>query len=309
MRTARGGSRFYVSQMRFHFSIFVRWMAVASSLTLVGCANWSSDPQTPAKLLTPPAMSPDSVVIEATLIRFPKDRWEQLAAIWNVIDESIIGLDTRRRLDENGLRGGLLVGEMPYVVRHRLEELAGAENRDPLEQAGLAADVKSDTRRLQCRAGRRKDLPIRTELSEPLTVIYKQAGSIRGNVFDRPSAMFDVRAMPHGDGRATLTLTPEIQHGEHRKSFAYSPSGVRPEVRRESQAWPELAIEANLLTGQALMVTLTDPPKGIGQAFFTTRTAEQSQERVLLVIRLMSNQLNDLFAPEQVEAAKLAAER
>lgn len=309
MRAARSGSKLRLNHLRFDLAQIVCLTMVACSLTHAGCANWSNETRTATKLLSPPAMSPDSLIIEATLIRFPEDRWEQLAAIWNVIDESIIDLETRRRLDENGLRCGVLVSEMPQLVRERLKELAGEENRDPLEQAGLAADVTSDTHRLQCRAGRRKELPIRTELSEPLTVVYKQAGSIRGNVFDRPSLMFDLRAIPHGDGRAILSLTPEIQHGEHRKSFAHSQSGVRPEVKRQSHSWDDLAIEATLTTGQALMVTLTDQPKGLGQAFFTTRTAEQSQERVLLVIRLMSNQLNELFAPEQVEAAKLAAER
>ncbi len=40
---------------------------------------------------------------------------------------------------------------------------------------------------------------------------------------------------------------------------------------------------------------------------FSTRTSERTTERVLLVVQLVANPLDELFAPEEVEAARLAA--
>ncbi len=47
----------------------------------------------------------------------------------------------------------------------------------------------------------------------------------------------------------------------------------------------------------------------MGQAMFSTRTSERTTERVLLVVKLVANPLDELFAPEEVEAARLASEQ
>lgn len=293
------------------------WLTVSVIVLLSGCAHWSREQGAQEKLtvtanqvLSPPKLSPDTVVVEAVLIRFPEEQVAALTEIWRVVDESVIDLSTRRMLQANGMQCGVLVGEMPLVVRARLKELSADDPGNSLERLGLAAEVTSDTQRLHCHAGRRKDLSLRPGLSEALTILHTRDGVIHGNTYQHPRVLMDLRATPLGDGRARLKLVPEIEHGEPQEVFLSSPNQIaqRTEVRRKQQRWDYLAMETTLAPGQFLFCTLTDPPRGLGQALFSTRTSERTTERVLLVIRLMSSQLDDLFAPEEVEAARLAAQ-
>lgn len=301
-------NRRHVSTSRWRCTVFC--CAVLSSL--VGCAQWSKDATTePKPLLAQPKMSPDSVVVETVIIRFPNEQSEALDKLWSTVDESVFDVELRRKMVENGFRGGVLIGELPIGIRNRMEQLNDSARTDPLEQANLAADVKSTTNRLQCRAGRRKEVHVRREVSQPIVVLTSKEGRVEGANYEQPAMLFDLRSIPHGDGQATLRLTPEIQHGEERKAFVRSDFGLRPEMSRDRKTWDELAMSVKLRPGQMIALSCNGEPKSsnLGKAFFVTHTAEQTDERVLLLIKLAETQLDDLFAPEGVAAAQIVAER
>ncbi len=279
---------------------------------MAGCANFSKESQTESKpLLAQPKMSPDSVVVETIIIRFPKEQSEVLDQLWSTVDESVFDVAFRRKLVDNGIRSGVLIGELPAAVRARMAELGDVSKSDPMEQADLAADVKSSLNRLQCRAGRRKEVPVRRELSQPLVVLSNQDGRIEGASYEKPSMLFDLRTIPHGDGQATLKLTPEIQHGEERKMLVRSDIGMRYEMGREKKSWDDVQLSLKLSPGQILVLSCNGEPKSsnLGKAFFVTHTAEQTEERVLLLVKLSATQLDELFAPEGIAAAQIVAER
>ncbi len=291
-----------------------RWVAYCCAMVCMfgGCAHWSKDTATESKqILTQPKMSPDSVIVETVIIRFPKEQSDVLDNLWATVDESVFDVELRRKLIDNGIRGGVLIGELPVGVRSRLEQLANSSQTDPLEQANLAADVKSATNRLQCRAGRRKEVHVRREVTQPLVVLTSEEGRVEGASYERPAMLFDLRSIPHGDGQATLRLAPEIQHGEERKAFVRSDFGLRPEMSRERKVWEDLALSVKLRPGQMIALSCNGEPKSsnLGKAFFVTHTAEQTDERVLLLIKLAETQLDELFAPEGVAAAQIVAER
>jgi len=286
--------------------------AIGCGSGLVGCVQLSKDSKKGAEvLLSQPKMSPDSVVVETVIVRFPKEQSEALDQLWSTIDESVFEVSLRRKLIDNGVRGGILIGEIPASVRARMLELSDSAKTDTMEQADLAADVRSSMNRLQCRAGRRKELPVRRELSQPLVVLSNQDGRIEGASYEKPSMVFDLRTVPHGDGQATLKLTPEIQHGEERKALVRSEMGMRYEMSRERKTWDDVALSVKLSPGQILVLSCNGEPKSsnLGKAFFVTQTAEQTEERVLVLIKLAATQLDELFAPEGVAAAQVVAER
>ena len=287
------------------------WLWLSLIVLAPGCAHyWSREESTvKATLLSPPKLSPDTVIVEAVLIRFPEEKAEELAKIWRVVDESCIDVSVRRELNANGLQCGVLVGEMPQVVRARLKELSARDPSNSLERLGLAAEVSSDTQRIHCHAGKRKDLSVRPGLSDSLTIMHTHNGVIRGNQYLHPHVMLDLRAVPLGDGRARLKMTPEIEHGEPQEVLMANQVAQRSEVRRKQQRWDYLAMETTLAQGQFFFCTLTDPPRGLGQALFSTRTSEKTTERVLLVIRLMSSQHDELFAPEELASSSTSGQQ
>lgn len=280
-----------------------------------GCATWTSEKAAPASgtssLLPPRQLNPDSVVIETVLVRFPAESIADLEEqVWRLSNEATADISLRQRLDQNGLRVGVIMGEFPQMIRQQLDQTAEKQKTDALEHAGLAADVDNRMRRLQCRAGRRKDLLVKPELPDPLTVLSTRDGRhVSGDTFDRAMVLFDLRVLPHGDGSATINLTPEVQHGEQRQTFIHSDFGTRPEMRRNVQSWNELKISVKLTPGQVLLVSSSSPAKALGSTFFVSKTAEHTEERVLLLVRLAESQLDDLFAPEVVQQAQAMAER
>ena len=280
-----------------------------------GCASWTGEKNKTSpdasSLLPTRQLNPDSVVLETVLVRFPTELTAELEdQVWRLSYEGIADIALRQRLDQNGLRAGVIMGELPPLIRQQLEQTAEKQKTDAMEHAGLAADVDNRMRRLQCRAGRRKDLLVKPELSEPLTVLSTRDGRhVSGETYDRAIVLFDLRVLPHGDGSATINLIPEVQHGEQLQTFVHTEFGTRPEMRRGAQSWSELKISAKLTAGQVLVVSSTSPPKALGNSFFVSRTAEQTEERVFLLVRLAESQLDDLFAPEIVEQAHAMAER
>ncbi len=306
-----------------HCTIAVpRWTArlgaAACGLLLscaVGCATWTADKTTagPEKSSLLPArkLNPDSVVIETVLVRFPAEMAAQLEReVWQLSHEGIADIAVRQRLDQNGLRAGVIYGELPALIRQQLDQTATQQKTNALEHAGLAADVDNRMRRLQCRAGRPKELLVKPEMNESLTIISTRDGQLlSGETFERAAILLDLRVVPHGDGSATVSLIPQVQHGEHRQMFVHSDLGTRPEMRRGLQSWNELKMSAKLTAGQILVVSSSSPPKALGNAFFVSKTAENSEERVLLLVRLAESQLDDLFAPEIVAQAQAMAER
>ena len=280
------------------------------AMGLSGCAQWSPEPTVDVDGGLPtPKLSPDSVVVETVLVRFPEQASDEIQGLWDSVDESIFDIELRKKLDKNGLRAGLLIGEIPLPIRDRLYDPDKQEAAEVLESAGLAADIDSKMRRLTCRAGRRKELMVRPEVTHPLTVVTTLDGRLAGETFQRPAVLFDLRAIPHPNGQATLEMTPEIQHGDLRKEFVTSEYGMRPEMRREQAVWQELTIRARLSPGQTLMLSSTLPCKALGKAFFLTRTAEQTEEHVVMLVRLAATQLDELFDPESVEKARALTER
>ncbi len=287
-------------------------LVFVAACSLSGCAHWSQESTSePKSLLPPPQISPDSVVVESVVVRFPKEQDEVFESIWSTVDESVLDIQLRRKLADNGLRCGVLIGELPTAITNRLKELSDVSKTDALELAGLAADIDSRANRFQCRAGRRKEVAVRRELLGPLVVVSSREGRMEGATYEQPVMLFDLRAFPHGDGQATLQLIPEIQHGEARKSFVSNDFGVRPEMARERKVWEQLTLSTKLGEGQVLVLCSDGMPvaPNLGKAFFVTHTAEQTEERAMLLVRLSFTQLDELFAPEVIEAANAIAER
>ncbi len=293
----------------------IRMLATLSCFCMiaVGCAHWTSrtTETEPAKAPLPSLkLRPDAIVVETTVIRVPPHAVEQLPAIWKSVDETILDIQQRHQLERNGLRVGMLVGQFPDLLRQHLGDHTGDEASGTLEVAGLASDADSLARRLQCRAGRRKELVIRSEISDPINVFTSLDGKhVSGETFHRATTLFDLRAIPSPDGSARLTLTPEVHHGELRQSYVSNDFGVRPELRREQEIWKDLTIDAMMREGQVLIIASSQPPRSIGKAFFISNNADRGHDHLILAVRLAETQLDDLFKPEEVAQATILSEQ
>ncbi|MBX3422134.1 MAG: hypothetical protein KF752_11325 [Pirellulaceae bacterium] len=291
------------SRLRLVPLVLLGWSLLACES---GCARWHAQPSVDSAIGLPvPKPSPDSLDIETVLMRFEDHQVAQMQEIWLSVDETIIDLEQRLRLDANGVRVGVLRSELPAEINRRLSQASSQRHLDALERAGLASETPHGMRLLRCRAGRRKEVVLRQVAGEPMSVLTSIDGQLAGVTFgDRPTALFALTTFPLNNGQADIELIPEVHHGEPRSTFVTTDSGVRQESRREIKAWKPLKIRTRMAPGNVLIIAATQPPKSLGQAFFVSRTAKQTDEHVLLLVRLAATQMDDLFGSQEVNLAR-----
>ncbi len=274
-----------------------------------GCARWhglnkTEEPASGLPIAATKPSTPDTVTIETALVRYDEDRVIEMQRVWALADESIIDFEQRRLLDCNGIRVGVIRGELPQQLVQQMEASRQQQQQDIVEQLGLGADVDSRIRTLDCRAGRRKELVVRRELAHPLSVISTVDGSMSGHVFDRATALLSMTVYPQTDGKATIELVPEVQYGEPKQSFVSAEFGMRQEMKRDSKIWKQFKIRATLASSEVLMISSSTPSKALGHAFFTTETNKRTEEHVVVLIRLASTQMDNLFNDDIVNQAR-----
>ena len=259
---------------------------------MAGCAPLSTAPGDPTELPTP-KLSADSVVMEVALVKVPDD-WDAGGQFWREVDEQQLAADSRRRLQDNGLRTGLVGVLLPDVIRSYLDNTstvldlsAGEDNPDQL-------DLFSQQRRLQMRAGKTKRIDVTAPSPQGAVVLINDEDSIRAMKFEKGIGLMELRAWPLGDGRIRLEATPAIEHGEVRQQWVSGQGTWVLDVNRPRQSFESLTISATMSPGQTTLVTATPEIKGLGGFFFGLPASKQ---RSVLLIRLAQTQQDDLFTP------------
>jgi hypothetical protein len=263
-----------------------------------GCARWSNlteEVNTPVASSLARPIADDSTQIETILLRLSNEQSDALENAWSQTNEQALSLDLRKRLDQNGLRAGIIETVVPLTLQAMIDSIEQRLHEDPLEQIGVGANVTSHSRMLQCRLGQRKEVWLGSKRKEPLILFHTSDGSARGRSFDEPQLLFDLRAHPIGDGSVQLSVTPEIQFGPMKQKYVQQEYAIRRELKRDSVQWTELAVDRKFQPGQMLMLSATRTPRGLGEAFFSTVTAAGTREQLLMLVRIGPSPLDSAF--------------
>lgn len=259
---------------------------------IVGCAPLSTTPGDPAELPTP-KLSADSVVMEVVLVKVPED-WDQGGQFWREVDEQHLAADARRRLQDNGLRTGLVGVQLPDVLRGYLDNTATSLDLSDGATTPDQRDLLSQQHRLQMRAGKSKQVDVTAPSTQGTVILINDEDNIRAMKFDKGHGLMELRAWPLGDGRIRLEATPTIEHGEVRQQWVSGQGTWVLDVNRPRQSFESLTITATMSPGQTTLITSTPESKGLGGYFFGLPA---SQQRSVLLIRLAQTQQDDLFSP------------
>jgi len=263
-------------------------------------------------------MSPDTVVLEVAILRFPVEPAEQpeaarmavntaeklassspapasLDRVWNEVDEQFLPRGVAGRLAQNGFRCGLVDGRPGPALQAALD---AHTSRQTLAPDDGSAQTPQGIQRLQNRAGRRGKV-LTAEVRENLDVLQPEAGRLRGKTYSQAQCLVSVRTFPRGDGQVDLELTPELEHGQPRPKWLgeAAEGSFRIDTSRERLELASLRIASRLGPGQMLVLGPSFPWKGLGRQFFA-ETPHETLEPRILVVRIAQTQLDDLFAPE-----------
>ena len=269
-----------------------------SLLSISGCARWSNledIAKKPTHGITTMSMADDVIPVEVIFLRMGSQQLIELQSVWPRVNEQILPIDLRKRLDQNGIRAAVVDTVIPLPLQTMIDSVEKRLQDDPLEQAGIGADVRSHSRLLQCRDGQRKEISVRPSRTGSMILLHNEGGAAKGRSYDDPQLLFDFRAHPKGDGSATIHFTPEIQHGQLKQKIIGQEFALRREMKRDSDTWPDLAIEHTMVPGQILMVTASTPARGLGEHFFYTETASGDFEQLLFLMRIGPSKIDSAF--------------
>lgn len=271
-------------------------------MTYSGCGHWASHPAKSLEL-PKPKMSADSVVLEIASIKLPFDLAGNLE-LWSAADEQILPNEIRAKLAQNGIRCGVLAGELPSHLQSVLKQ--PTSNRigdvDPESSQGFVVSQQ----RMQNRTGRRGKV-VTSDIRDEIVSLMPNEGRITGRTLFLAQSLFSLRTYPRGDGQVRLELVPEIEHGQPKTRYVGQPNegAFRLDTGRERAIFSELKLDPVLAPGQTLMLSCTDEWKGLGRQFFAESTGDVKMQRVLL-IRLSQTQADDRFSSHQFNENELA---
>ena len=199
-------------------------------------------------------------------------------------------METRRKLHQQGVRGGVIGPQLPDWLRDHLE------NQSRTLQVSGAVDGATVQRpivqqRLQCRAGKSRVFGVR-QFAPSVAFSYNQQPLF----FEQARCAFDLETEPLGDGRVRMMLTPRIEYGPRKQAIRGWNGAFQWDTQRESRDFPELLLKTELAPGQSLLLTSLEPPQGMGQAFFGN--LDQGRQKIVM-LRLAQTQQDILFAPDQ----------
>jgi hypothetical protein len=286
-------------------------LLLAISLCGAGCSfidrHASAAPKSPLGSASP---SPDSVTLEILFVRaaIGSDKLNQ--RIWNHVDEQRLPADLRRMLTENGIRTGVVSGQIPDELA-KLMTLTDkkAPNRDEPVPVNLLEEEPNVTMRLlQARAGRRNEV-VCSGSYEQLPLLERRENQVRGHTFLAADGRMALKSFPTAANEVDIELVPEIHHGEKMPRWVGSDGVLRLDAGKPREVFDWLGMRFKLSPGEMLVMTnLPDRPGSLGHYFFTQPTSERTSQK-LLVIRLSQESKDSQFfpTPDNTEFSKHVA--
>ncbi len=268
----------------------------------LGCAAWYPDlmqsdgePST----LPLPKLAPDTVVLEIAFVTVPANDPAVGDKLWHELDEQHLAVDTRRRLLRNGLRCGLAGMQLPQPLRDRITTTPMRRDGNALGQGTVIETGAAPTqRRLQARAGRRNEIVL-CESTKSLVVLYhNDDNGVSGNSYDAGQGLLAAKAFPLGDGRVELELTPEVQYGQAKQDWVGEAGVFVLNASRQHKVFDQLKIKTTLSPGQTLVMTCSEEPAGLGDAFFSSTKGDGEMQKLVL-IRLAQTLYDDQLQSQQ----------
>ncbi|MFV2067687.1 MAG: hypothetical protein ACC645_11985 [Pirellulales bacterium] len=291
---------------------------ILCGLLSTGCSPWSRPTPSSAGLLQRAVATNDRATLEIYFVSLPASEAEATEEAWGEIDEQPFPADLRERLARNGMRAGLISGNLPAVIEEALDlDETWLQRPDGWQQVDLDDDQAVHHRLLQVADGTEAYIA-ESEIRPRMPVLWRQGDQTRGRTFRRAQCMFSLSVARQGEGQLELKLLPEIHHGDARQKVSGDHGVFHFEFSRPKEIFSDLDIRARLTPGQMLVVgRRADRTGSIGHQFFSADGPRGPVEK-LLIIRLVGPAAEALFPnsdatrvehpPAGHDGAKIAAD-
>jgi len=223
--------------------------------------------------------------------------------LWARVDEQLVDETVRRRLAANGLRAGILLGQLPEPILAALEPpvSAGEGSHSPPVNAA-DANPPVVRRVLRVLPGRESELVSLKSIPD-LVVLEQEEDGLRGANYADAVPYFTLKAWPAADGRVRVDLVPVIRHGPMERSFVGEDGAFKLETSQRKRVLDRLRCEVTVPADGLLIVgPAGDQGASVGDALFRPRSPGRAETR-LLALRPLAPGVDPMFITAQASDA------
>ena len=268
----------------------------------LGCASLKDrgNPVAPAVFNTN-AVRPGHVLepkyckLETAIITRPIGDAMVDASAWAVADELPIPLDAHSALEANGIRAGVITGNLPTDLR----------------EAFTAKPPQMETQWVHVVLPEGEHSPIGVgSRSETVTLLLNRQGNVDGRDYQDAQGRLVVTPSHSGSTAVSLRIVPEVHHGETRRTIAplenNSPYAQRSFAIRDGQQEEilrDLGFTVDLKPGETLVVGCRPrQSRSLGTFLFTQPepNGDRTMQSILL-IQAARNRQGELPPGPEVE--------
>lgn len=276
-----------------------RAVLIAGACALAGChAAFTAPPDAALdKLLRPVTTSPESVRLEVFEARIPLDQDQQVESLWNQVDELCFDAELRRRMLANGLRAGVVGGALPDELSKLLGLTADAGKARADDVVTAASAVPRVTQRVMQLNRRDSKIIQLCDLRQEAEILFNENDRLGGKTYRQVEGRYELRAEALPGQRVSVRLVPELHHGELRNRVAGSDQGIFMYTpSREREAFEQLALAAELLPGEMLVVGCLPQAESSLGGVLHMASANGRAERKFLIVRLLETPPSEILA-------------
>lgn len=231
-----------------------------------------------------------------TFVRIPESQAAFADQFWPEVDETILSVDLRRRLAANGFRCGLLGSPVPTALQEVLDQVPETDPQQGTKVIDPGRQVVARTSRMRSCTGETGKILVRSTPVEKMAALaFDDDGHVHGESLEKAQFLFALTSFAQGDGGVELDLIPMIEHGDPKSRFrGENGAWIVDNTSRDVLLYDDMKINSMLNPGEALAITCTGRPRGLGEQFFGDDGAEKIP-RLLLVVRLQQTQRDSRF--------------
>lgn len=281
---------------------------LASVWACSGCSPIEPKPTAKGPKFGVARLTSDAVALEVGLVQLDDSQDQLFEQFWDLLDHQKLDLTFRRRLDENGLRVGVMPSQPPAAFLELVQPRPCDLESLDLVQQQLAQQGKLEAKTrmvVHQRVVNRRGEVYRLESSElhPTASweIYREGHVVSGSG-ESVQSVWEISTSPQSDGTARVRLTPRLNFGPVRTTIGVGEQNFAYDSGQSGQLISDLALEVVLRPGETLVLAPTADRSDLGKLCFDSlippedphRTPSHLTHRFLLV-RLVQTQLDDLF--------------
>ncbi len=263
--------------------LFIKLSLVCCALLVLTCGcepfrqsqNTFQSPTLPANRITP-----DAVGLEIGIAQIDTGQTETIKRFWRDLDQQELSLETRQKLDHHGLRAAVMSQRLPSdfgeLVNPReivIEELDGFQRQLYLRGHLKATERMLVHKQISIRQGQPHPIPtsmthpaLRWSVDTPATLssqpsqTKESANNVRG--------VLAIRTYPQGDGSVSVTVQPQVHHGQVAHRYGATASGFKFDERQSVSVLETLEFDVSLRSGETLVIGPTAEVTELGHLFF-----------------------------------------